>query len=293
MATHSDKRAELLLLIVVVIWAANYPIAKYALGGMSAFAFNAVRYVVAAIVLAIILAGRNSWMPVAREDWRDLLRAGVIAGIVYQLAFILGLDLTTAGNSAIMLSTSPLWTVLINSRMHGEKITRPVWIGMALSLCGVALIIIGSGKKIELGSNELVGDIITLAAASLWGLNTNLQKPLLRKYSALQLAAIMIGIGAAGLTIIGIPSLIATSWSTLHWSFYVAAFFSGALSIGIANAFWSYGVQRLGPRRTANFNNLVPVLAAALSFVMLRERLLPIQMAGAVVTVIGVWIARR
>lgn len=289
----SKKKAELLLLLVVFIWAANYPLAKYAFGGMDAFVFNAIRYIIATIVLFTILLRRASWVRVARRDWVKLLVAGVVASIVYQTAFIIGLSLTTAGNSAILLSTAPLWTMFINARMHKEKILPGAWIGMVLSLSGVAMIIIGSGKKFEFGSSELIGDCITLAAAAFWGLNTNLQKPLLQRYSAIQLAIIMIAIGAVGLSVIAIPAALTTPWMSLHWSYLLAAFFSGVFSIGFANVFWSYGVQRLGPGKTANFNNLVPVVAFVLSFFLLSEMLLPIQLAGAVVTIIGVWVARR
>jgi drug/metabolite transporter (DMT)-like permease len=52
-------------------------------------------------------------------------------------------------------------------------------------------------------------------------------------------------------------------------------------------------VKHLGPGRTANFNNLVPVLAFIFSYFTLHEQLLPIQFVGAGVTVVGIWIARR
>jgi drug/metabolite transporter (DMT)-like permease len=297
MTEHHQKakelKAESLLLIVVVVWASNYPLAKYALRELHPLIFNAIRYVVATLVLCIPFIAGSPWKPIAREDRFPLLRAGVIASVVYQMAFIIGLTLTTAGNSAVLLSTSPLWTIFLNSHMHKEKIPRQTWIGMAVSLCGVIMIIIGSGKKLELGSNELLGDFITLAAAALWGLNTNLQKPLLTKYSSNQLAIIMIATGGIGLSLIGTPSFPGVPWGSLHWSVYAATIISGALSIGLANVLWSHGVKHLGPGRTANFNNLVPVLALAISYFTLNENLLPIQFIGAGVTIIGVWVARR
>jgi len=288
------RRAELWLLVVMLVWAANYPLAKFALERLNPFIFNSIRFIVAAAILALpFLRSERHWLRVGREDIPKLFRAGFVANVVYQIFFIIGLSMTTAGNSAVLLSTSPLWTVFLNARLHKEKIQPMMWGGMLISLTGVVLIVVGSGKKFGFGGQEFFGDVIALVAAALWGLNTNLQKPLLVRYSPLQLALIMVSIGAVGLTLTAIPSAVMLNWTTVSWQAVLAAVLSGAFSIGIANTIWSNGVRRLGPGRTANFNNLVPVLAFIISYFTLHEELLPIQFAGAAVTIVGVWIARR
>jgi drug/metabolite transporter (DMT)-like permease len=292
-ARQHEYRAEMLLLIVVVIWAANYPVAKWAIAGMNVFVFNAIRFVVAAVVLAVIFFSRSQWVPVSGGDWPKLIGTGFVANVLYQVVFMLGLSMTTAGNSAVLLSTSPLWTVFFNARLHKEKISTMLWAGMAISLCGIALIIIGSGKRIEFGGYALAGDIISLIAAMLWGLNTNLQKPLLARHSVLQLTFVMMAVGAAGLFLVATPAMMTFDWSSLHWTYYLAAIGSGALSIGICNALWTNGVKRLGPGRTANFNNLVPVLAFIFSYLSLHEEISAIQIVGVCITMGGVWVARR
>ena len=284
---------EILLLAVVVIWAGNYPLAKYAMASLSPFVFNSIRFLVASMTVSLMLFTRTSWKPIEKGDAPKVLTAGLVAGVIYQVTFVVGLSMTTAGNSAVLLSTSPLWTMFFNARLHKEKILPHTIVGMIVSLCGVIMIIIGSGKKLEFGSNELFGDLISLAAAALWALNTNLQKPLLNRYNTVQVSFMLITIGAIGLTIVAVPAAATTEWSSIDWTRYAAAVASGVLSIGIANTFWSYGVKRLGPNGAANFNNLVPVVAFIISYFTLHEELLPIQFIGAAVTIAGVWIARK
>ncbi|HTK83036.1 MAG TPA: DMT family transporter [Bacteroidota bacterium] len=295
--TDHDKRheyrAEALLFVVVVIWAANYPLAKWAISGLNTYIFNAIRFIVASVVVAIMFGARSKWVPLRPGDLVKLIGAGLVANVLYQLVFILGLSMTTAGNSAILLSTSPLWTVFFNAVLHKERVMKNMWVGMAISLLGVSLIILGSGKRIELDGNALLGDIITLTAAMVWGLNTNLQKPLLAKYSVLQVTFVMMTVGGVGLTLSGIPSMASLDWGSIRWTYYAAAIVSGALSIGISNAIWSNGVKRLGPGRTANFNNLVPVLAVVLSAFFLKEEVTAFQIFGIGITMLGVWLARR
>lgn len=286
-------KAELWLFFVVLIWAANYPLAKYALAGMDPFLFNAIRYCVAALVVSVLMLVQGPPAPVAADDRSKFLRAGIVASILYQVLFIVGLAHATAGNAAVILSTSPLWTVYIQAKLHREKIPRTMLTGMALSLCGVALIILGGGTKFGFASGEFMGDIILFGAALLWGLNSNLQNPLLKTYSAIQLSFILLTIGAIGLTVIAVPVVAISGTAGKGWEYLWAAVLSGALSIGIGNVIWSFGVKTIGPGRTANFNNLVPVIAFVLSYLMLHETLTTVQLAGAGVTVLGVWIARR
>jgi drug/metabolite transporter (DMT)-like permease len=103
----------------------------------------------------------------------------------------------------------------------------------------------------------------------------------------------MLSTGAIGLSIVASPSLVQTNWMAIAPSYYGAAAFSGVFSVAGGAVMWAYGIHKLGPGRTANFNNLVPVLAIVLAFLFLHERLYVIQFVGAGVTIAGVWYARK
>ncbi len=290
---RSQIRAELLLLLVVTIWACNYPVAKYGISGLNLYVFNALRFITATLLLAAVSLFRSSWVPIRKDDWPALIRAGLVANVLYQVAFILGLSLTTAGNSAILLATAPLWTVVIYARMQKETVRRQVWLGIVVSLLGIILVVLGSSKKVEFGTTALIGDLICVGAAFLWAFNTNLQKPLLLHYAPTHVALVMVSIGAIGLSCFAVSPAISTVWSSVHWSYVAAALVSGTLAIGASNVMWSYGVKRLGPNRTGNFGNLIPVLALGVSYVTLGEELSLIQAGGTAMTLFGVWFARR
>jgi drug/metabolite transporter (DMT)-like permease len=284
---------ESMLMAAVIIWAANYPVSKYGLSGLGVFVFNALRFVVASLFLVLLFARRFRWMPVARRDWMTLLGLGVLANVIYQAAFVAGLNLTTSGNAAVLLSTSPLWTVLFDARINKQPITAGMIWGMVLSLCGVILIIAGSGKEVAIGGAALKGDLICLGAAALSGLANNLQRPFLLRYGVPQLSLILIVIGAGGLTLLAVPSALQTSWISIHWSYYAAVLASGAFSIAIGSLFWNRGIKELGPGQAANFNNLIPVLAIVIAYFVLGEELYLTQFIGAAITIAGVWYARR
>jgi drug/metabolite transporter (DMT)-like permease len=231
-------------------------------------------------------------VPVRKEDRSKILVISIATSLIYQMTFVFGLSLTSPGNSAVMLSTAPLWIVFISSWMHKERVVARVWAGMIVSIAGVVTIVLGSGVEIGFGSSSAAGDLITLAAAMLWGLTTNMQKPLLATYSALQLNLIMVLFGAVGLTVIAIPDLLIAGQPSIDGSFYLAGVASGALSVGVANMLWSIGVKRVGPSRSGNFGNLVPVLAFIFAYLAFGEPVRLIQGVGAAVTLAGVMIAR-
>ncbi len=291
-------QAELLLVGVMLVWALNFPVTKWAIGdatreGMNIFAFNAIRYVFAgASIVVVFFLQRRAWQRVGAGDWKRLLGLGLIAHVFYQMAFTVGLSKTTAGNSAILVSTSPLWTVLFTSLLHKERVRRAALGGMGLSLAGIVMIVVGSGKKIEFGSEAVTGDLITLAAAMLWALNTSIQKPLVARYPSTQVALVAVGVGALALPLAGAPAMTTMDWGGFTLWHYAAAMASGALSIGLANVVWSHAVKKIGPSQTANFNNLVPVLAFVVSYFLLKENYTRSQLVGAAVTLCGVWLAR-
>ncbi len=290
---NPQRSAELLLLFTTLIWAVNYPVTKFGLERLDIFVFNSIRYVVAFALLTGLLAATRQWFRVPREDRGPLIRLGVLTGIVYQLAFIVGINLTTAGNTAVLLSTSPLWTALIQARITRTRIRSAMIAGLLVSLTGIVMIVLGSGKRLEFASHAILGDLVCIAAALFWALSTNLQKPLLRRYSTVQLSVVTLGIGAVGLSVMAIPSWTHFHWSEIPFPYVAAALASGALSIGLANVIWTYGVEHIGPSRTASFNNLVPILAFIISYLVLDERVTVLQIVGAVITIAGVWISRR
>lgn len=289
----SERKAQILLLVVVTIWAGNASFAKAGLALLDPFVFNAVRYIAAFAVLFVILRSRSEWMPVERSDYGRVLRWGFLASVLYQAIFILSLSYTSAGNVAVFLSTAPLWTALLSARMNRERIPAASIFGMVISVAGIVLLLVGSGKNVSFGGKAVLGDVLALVSAVLWALNTTLQRPLLTTYSTYQLTLMSLGIGAIGLTALAIPSAIELDWTTVAPVALVIAVVSGVFSNALANLFWSYGVKWLGPRRTSGFNNLVPVLAFIISWIAFDERILPMQVAGAGMTVFGVWWARH
>lgn len=289
----TDRWAEAGLVLTAAIWAVNFSVSKAALATVPPLAFNALRYPLAGAAAALALLPGARRLP-RREDVRSLVLLGLLGNVAYQVLFIEGLDRTLAANSAILMATAPGWTAALAVPLAGEHVGARGWIGILLTVAGVALVVLGSDGSgaVGTGGATLVGDLLTLGAAFAWGLYTVLSIPLIRRYGPLPVTVWTLWVGAAVLPWLGIGQLRALGLASITPAAWAAIAYAGVGSIAIAYVLWYRGVRALGSARTAAFGNLVPVLAIAVAWIWLGERPVAAQILGAALTVVGVAVAR-
>lgn len=84
----TERKTELSLLLVAFIWAANYPVIKFGILGLDVFVFNAIRFVTAGALLSLLFITKMQWQKFEPKDWFKLIGIGIIANVLYQVAFI-------------------------------------------------------------------------------------------------------------------------------------------------------------------------------------------------------------
>jgi drug/metabolite transporter (DMT)-like permease len=284
-------RAELGLLVLVAIWAVNFSVLKVGLAAFEPYAFNALRFVLAAVFLTVALQLRGGIPLPDREDVARVVGLGLLGHVIYQLLFINGMDLTRAGNAALMLGTAPVYTALF-SRLAGHERVGPVaGAGMVATMAGVALVIGSGGGPLSFSSSTVLGDLLVMGAAILWAAYTVGARKIVRKYGALTLMVWTLWVGSVCLVVIGAPQLLAMEpASPGAWA---AVAYCGILGIGVAQLLWYRGVKLIGSTRTAVYQNVVPIGAIAVAWAWLDEVPNAGQLLGAAVVVGGVAVVRR
>lgn len=278
------------LLFVVFIWGTNFVVMKQAFSELSPWAFNAVRLTLATGLLLGVLRLREGWPALAPQDVLKLIGLGVLGNTFYQIPFVVGLNLTTAGNSALILATIPVWSALLARALGWERITPRMWLGIALSFVGVALVTVASPNGFSLRSAGFLGDLLTLLAAACWAGYTVLSKDLLKRYSPLQVSALALLPGVLALWIPSLPYALGTDWLRVPLWTWLTLLYSAVFPIAVAYVIWAAGVQRVGAARTAVYNNLVPVVTFVLAYFAFRQPIAPLQLVGGAVVLLGVWL---
>ncbi len=283
---------DLALIGVTTAWGGNMIVIKSALAEMHPLAFNVCRFVLAVGLMWSLLALRERDFSVSPREFRWLLLTGLVGNTVYQLFFINGINLSTAGNTAFMVATAPVWVALIAGLSRTEFLYPRGWVGIAVCLFGVTLIIFGSGQRVALGEISVRGDLLTLAGAFCWASYTLMARPILVDHSPLKVTTYAMTLGLIPFTVISLPTLLAQDWTNISGASWFAVAYSGVFALTLGYVGWSWGVRMLGGTRTAVYNNLTPVVAGALGWIFLRESWTPLRFLGAATILVGLYLVR-
>jgi drug/metabolite transporter (DMT)-like permease len=287
--------ADGLLLLTVLFWGVNFSAVKFALAEIPPLAFNGVRFVVASGTMFILARATGHHFNFQRRHLAYLIGLGLLGNTAYQLFFVFGIAQTTADNSSLILATVPAWVALLGTLAGVERIEPKGWLGIALSLTGIILIMVGSDRQaeFEFGGATLRGDFLVLLAMLCWSSYTLLSRPLLRHYSAAAVTSFSMAMGTIPLLLLATPPLIRLDWATVPLTAWTALVFSGIFGIALAYYFWNNGVSHIGSARTALYSNLIPPLALLVAWFWLGETLTLQQWWGALLALSGVLLARR
>jgi drug/metabolite transporter (DMT)-like permease len=284
---------DLMLLAMILIWGINFAVVKAALAEMTPLSFNSLRFLLASALTLLSLRLTEGGVSFARGDWWRLLGLGLIGNTCYQLLFINGINHTTAGNSALLLATTPIFVSLIGAAFGVERVGKLAWVGVFFSFAGIFMVIVGSGKELDLAQETISGDILVLIGAAAWSVYTVLSKPMLSRYSALKLTALAMAAGTPFIVLFSIPQLLAQDWAAVSWRGWLGLFFSGSMAIALAYIIWNSGVSKVGGARTAVYSNLSPVVAAIFAWLTLGEVITTFMVVGAAMIFLGIYLTRK
>lgn len=286
----SHARAYGALLLIVVLWGSYPALAKLALLDIPPEILVALRGIVASTFLVAMLA-RSGAATFSEITPAALAAFGVLAltGVVGSMNLTyLSLYYTTATNVVLLQVAAPVM-VALGARVYlGERLSRPQWIGVWLSIGGV-LLIITRGRLANLRPGQLqIGDAINLASMVCWSAYTVYGKRVLATYSPAlaTTAAYVLG------TIVLIPLAVVTAplfpaprlGSGLAWLVILYQAILGA----IAHVWWYRAVDVVGPSLASVFMNLQPVVGIVLAAVLLAEAVGGWQIAGGLLVLGGV-----
>ncbi|MEZ4587591.1 MAG: DMT family transporter [Gemmatimonadales bacterium] len=278
------------LLLVALIWGANFSAIKYALAEMPPLAFSAVRFILASVLFWVVVRLLEPRSRVPAKDLRFLIGLGVVGNTAYQAAFMIGLDRTSATNSSLIMASMPVMVALLATTTGIERLGRRLWIGMVLAVAGVVLVI-ATGSASRAGADR-IGDLLILVACACWAVFTVGLRRVDRGVSPLRVTEITTYAGTPGLLLIGWPELRQVRWDQLGAGTWFGLLYSGILAIGVAYLLWNAAVKHIGGSRTAIYNSVIPVVALAVAWLALGEQPGPGQGVGAALVITGVLYSR-
>jgi drug/metabolite transporter (DMT)-like permease len=304
---------DALLLLMTIIWGTNFTIVKTAFRELHPQAFNAMRMAVAStaflIVIAVVrFAGRpaepetdaasspgdiasifHTPAPVTARDWISLAALGFVGHVLYQYLFIGGLSRTSVANSSLALAGTPVLIAIIGAALGQERITRIHWLGAAVSLFGIYLVV---GDGMAVGGATLTGDLMMAGAVLCWAVFTLGARPLMTRHSPVGVTGLSMAIGTLFYVPLVWPEVRAVHWTAVTPRTWGLLVYSALFALCVAYTIWYVGVRQIGSARTSVYSNLVPLVAMATAVVFLHEPIGLRKLAGAAAVLAGVALTR-
>ena len=167
---YLDLKAVLAIVTLTLLWGFNYTAVKFANEGISPVFACAVRSVIASICGVIYCLRKGE-----RLFHTDImLFHGFMVGLLFGLEFAciyFGLLFTDAARSVIFVYMSP-FVVAIGAHffLKGDRLTALKILGLVLAFTGI--VVVFSGRPHTAKPTMLIGDILQITAAVLWGTTT-------------------------------------------------------------------------------------------------------------------------
>ena len=225
---------ELMLLATVVLWALNLTVTRYILThGFEPLAYATVRYGAAAVIfLGIALVAERS-VRIARRDF-GLVALAAIALWLNQLSFVFALEESSASSIALILGATPIFAAVIGIAFGLERLSQRFWIAAAVSFAGVALVATGSGAGL---AGDVRGNLLGIATAATWAAYSLAITPLMQRYSASRISAVVLSLGWILIALVGFPQAAEQDYG-LGWEVWALLAFATAGPLVLTNVLW-------------------------------------------------------
>jgi drug/metabolite transporter (DMT)-like permease len=291
-AARSAFLPELALLTTVTLWATTFIVTKDAFTHINVMAFVFIRFLLMTLMAFAILAIIRARNPATvltpkRSDLPRFLLAGLSGFTFYQLGYNLGLDRTSVFSASLLISTSPLFTILVLTAI-GERPPAAAWIGVVVAVAGVAIFLRGN----QGGERSLSGDLLCFMAAAAFGLYSVINRPLAASYPPATYTAWTLLLGSIPLVLAGAPAAGRQDWDALGAGSWLAIVYVVIFPVYIAYMLWNFGIARRGAAIATSFGLLVPIIAGTLSAILYDETFGPRKLIGAALVLGGLLFIR-
>jgi len=277
-----------LALAAVIVWGAQFPIAKQAFAHVDPYHVSAIRYVLGTALLLPVVAllqGPQSLRYYDRIGPAALL--GLIGMTASPLLVFAGLSLTGPEHTAIIVALQPSMTAIADWLVRGRRPARFTLGCIAVAFLGVVLVVTRGGSALAPGREALLGDVLVLAGALCWVIYT-MGTEAFRGWTALKLTALTLVPGSVGLVLAtGLLVLLGVAqvpgWADVRTVSGELAFLA---VFGVAASFicWNAGSRRIGALNAMLMLNLIPVVTFTIGFAQGR-RFVASELAGAALVI--------
>lgn len=278
------------IIFVNIVWGLSFIASKYALAsGFTPFTLALARFVLASAVLLPLTLLRQGRPGFTKREWGQMALSALLGTTLYFLFEYIGLQYTTASNASLIVAVLPVLTMALHMLLHKKRYPISCWLGAALSLLGVYLVVRYGGS--ESAENPLLGNLLMLCGVVCWALYIEVTQRLLLNHGSLKVTSYQSVIGA--LTLIPLALGEAGRWQPIAPGALLSLLFLGLICSALCYILYAQSISGLKPLRTALFINLNPLAAVIGGVLILGEQLVWPQLVGGALILVSIFYVNR
>lgn len=227
--------------------------------------------------------------PVDKADLKKMFWLSMFGIVINQICFMVGLSLTQPINSAIIMISNPVIVFVFTLVVLKERLTFLKVGGLAVALSGALVLLLFKGNM-QMGSETLLGDFMTLVNSVSWAVFFVMAKPIMLKYDTITATRWIFLFGAICMLPIGIGDVVHTNWNAFTGS---AVFATGFVVLGttfLAYLLNLYSLRALSPSVTSAYIYMQPFLATLFAVWMGQDKLTPTKIVSGILIILGLYL---
>jgi drug/metabolite transporter (DMT)-like permease len=268
-------------MLAVTLWASAFPATRYALEYYSPVSLMVLRFAAASVTLGIFGLIKKIRLP-KLKDLPMFVASGLSGVFLYSYLFNTGSVSVSAGVSSFIISSSPVFTLIL-TWIFLKEVLRPIcWVGIIVSFCGLAAVTLTQVTEFAFD----IGIFLVICAALSSGVYSAVVRMLTKNYTALEATTYTIVIGTLGMLLFLPTTIREIPDSNLIVNLIVVLM--GVFPAGVAYLAWGYALSEA--KKTAHvtvFSYLIPFISALLGYVWLRETISAYAFIGGIVIIAG------
>jgi drug/metabolite transporter (DMT)-like permease len=257
-------------LVVVQIMFGTWPIfGKLVLRSMSSTSLVSLRILGAALIFSLLQRRLGELPRLPRKVIAWLVLSSLLGVALNQYVFVKGLSLTTAINATLLITTIPVFTLVVSIVLGYDGASLRHFLGIALAAAGVVYLV--DPWRATITAETTRGNLLLIASSFSYGAYIAVSRNLFRRYGALTVITWIFQIAA----LIALP-IAAYNWSTEGLRVGSTGLFLAVayiILVPTVGAYYlnSWAITRVPPSVVAVYIYLQPLLAFGLAPLVLGE----------------------
>lgn len=260
--------AHLSMLFACVFWGLMAPLGKDAMThGITGLDMVTFRVIGGAILfwLSSLFVKREE---VSRKDLSMLFLAGIFGLVCNQCCYTIGLSITSPVNASIVVTSMPIFTMILAAIILHEPITSKKVLGVFLGCIGAVALILTSASATSDKVGDIRGDLLCMAAQLSFALYLTLFNRLIKRYSVFTINKWMFTSAFIIIVPFSFHHVASISWNIVPVKTWIETGYVVLFGTYISYILTMIGQKTLRPTVVSAYNYVQPIVSVTVSIIL-------------------------